>query len=496
MSVQGLSAEVTADASDYLATIEIAQEQTEDFGDEATRVSRKMQLLQSRVDEAGDEMTEMAGKATVAGTALNSLNIPSEITGSSLLNLSTTLTGSLVPGLLAGTAAAAALSAAIVSVGAAVASLAGTFGLLLGAGFVTRMESLKETFKDVIPQIKAALAPLGQVFGPLLQTAIQSLPQLTRNIVQAIGGVSEFRRTLSQLGQQLFRILPSLVAGMVDFARVALPAMREFLSIIGDGSGFAFIQRIFQRIGDDVGRIARATASLLPPFLKLGGILIELLAPATATFLTTLSKSAQILTVLASALRPLFPLITGLSTIIGELFEKTLDGVLNSLKGIVNLLQGDIPAAMQNFRDVIKKSAIPIGKLLIQALAAVGRGVINLVQSLTETLVNGIITTINKHVLPAVNSLIARINQLPAMNLQFATSLSTVDIAGQQAARRRSEARRGNPSARGGLPPIEVRADTGVVEDVAFAAGEEGGQRAVRGATRRKRRQRQRSDRR
>jgi hypothetical protein len=498
MALEGLTAEVVADATDYIATMDRVIEKTDALQDEATNVSLAMAVLEGRMDEVSQESRELAASSLLASRSLSGLSASSGRASFSLTGLSTSLTGSVIPGLLGGTAAAAALSAAVVSVGGAVASLAGTFGLLLGAGIVTQMEKLKQSFEDVIPRIKEALRPLGRVFGPLLQEAIQSLPQLTRNIVQAIGGVSEFRGALAQLGRQLFEVIPSLVGGMVEFARVALPAMREFLSIIGDGSGFAFIQRIFQRISDDVTRLVSATARLIPPFLKLGGVLVELLAPAATSLINILGKSAKILAVLANALRPLFPLITGVSRLFGSVFGKVLDGVLHGLTAMVALLRGDIPAAMKNFRKVMTESAIPIGELFLKALAGLGQAVINLGQWAAEGMTNAIIGAINNRIIPAINSLVARFNAQTPFQAGLVEKIPKADFTSEvgQARMRRSQARRGNPSAREGLPPIEVRGDTGVVEDVAFAAGEEGGQRAVRGATRRKRRQRQRSDRR
>jgi len=465
MAVQGLSAELSVDASDYIAGLEVAEQQTEELGDEAARVSRQMTLMQGRVDEAGDEMTELAGKSTVAGVALNGLSSSASRSSLSLSGLLASTVG--VTGAL-GTLTAVALgaSAAVAAVGAAVISLAGIGGLLIGAGLVTSFERLKTVASDVATEIKRALAPLGRTIGPLLVDALRAIPTLIRRIVNSIGGVQQFKNALQDLGAIAMQTIPPLVGAMADFARAVLPALRRVTAFIG-GSGasaFRMLQGTFTRIADEVGRLLGAIIGLLPTLIRFGATIVETFGPALTLTVTLLDGFLEGVNALVSLIpSQLIPVIKVLGAVlIGTLVAASLTPASLAIAGVV-LAIGALVKVFKTLQPQLAKIAKKL-QPVIETLRLVGQFAMFAAQAIAQ--------------LAAVSGLGG-----PGARVQAAamaaggSSLPTADATAGTGLRRRrrNEAQRGNPGARdgGGLPPIEVQGDTGVVKDVAWQSADD-----------------------
>jgi hypothetical protein len=423
MAFEGLTAHITAEAADYNATVERAKDRTEELGDRADRVSLQMQVMQGRLDEAAEESRDLAASSTAASGGLLAMATTSSRTNFSLLALSASLTGSVLPAIGLVTGAVLALTSALAATAAAVLSVLGAFGLFIGAGVVTHLEELKQAFQDVAPRIKSALRPLGDVFGPLLEDAIRALPELTRRIVDAVGGVQQFESALRGFGRVLMQTIPPLVGAVANFARAVLPAFRRVTSYLnGSGSAvFNQLRRTFMSISDELGMFLGAVVRALPPLLKLGG---------------TLAKG-------------LLPILALLAEVIGFV-AKGINGWITIFGMVAQVLKG------------------PFGQAI--------RAVTNPIQTLQSL----IVTTAN-----AVIRLINLLNELPGVSFQDMDTISTGGVssavAGARGAQTRSrstrrpasnlrasERRRLSEQNGGELPPIEIKGDTAVIEEAGF----------------------------
>jgi phage-related minor tail protein len=472
MSVQGLSAEITADASDFISSLEVAQESAEDLGDEATRVATKMQLLQGRIDEAGEESRELAGEATVAGLALNSLSGSS---GRASLSLSSLLTSTVgVTGALSVmTATATAAAAAVASVGAAVISLAGIGGLLLGAGLLTNLERIKSVASDVAEQVTRALAPLGRTIGPLIVDALRAIPTLIRRIVNSIGGVQQFAAALRDLGAIAMQTIPPLVGAMADFARAVLPALRRVASFIGGRGSNAFrtLERSFMRMSTALGMIAVSVIDLLPTLIKFGTTLVQLFGPTLSVVVSLLDGFLEAVNGLASVIPSrLMPVLGALiSLIVGGLIAASLTPATIAIAGVV-VAVGALSKAWQALGKEIRSG--------ITGWMLKGLSLLSDIANLAYKAAAGLAT------LAAIAGMGGPMAQLKS-GLKLARGLSvtegglsglkTADPTAGTGGRRRNEARRGNPSARegSGLPPIEIVGNTEAIEGAGYRGADQ-----------------------
>lgn len=424
MAFEGLSAQISAEAIDYNTTIERAKERTEELAQESDRVSLSMQVMQGRIDESADESRDLAASALAASGGLTSLATSGTQASLSMTSLSIALTGSVAPALGAAAVAALALVAVIATLGAAVLSLVGTFGLLLGAGVVTHLEDLKEAFQDVIPRIKDALRPLGRVFGPLLEQAIRAIPELVRRIVSAVGGVQQFRTALEDLGALAMEAIPPLVGAMTEMARTVMPTLRRIISFI-KGEGRSILdqfQQTWVRISDELVAFAKAIIRLLPHLIQLGGILAEGTLPLLTAFINGVTL-----------------LIRGINWLIltGEAFVAWLNSGFN--------------AAIEATLNLFDQFAASI-KIMV---------------NLVIRLYNAFVQLAN--VIPGVNMGKAELMDVDA-GMGVSKSARTQSTRRPRTELRASTRRRRSEDE---LPPIEVKGDTGVVEDVAWRTADQ-----------------------
>jgi len=236
------------------------------------------------VEEAGDSATHAAGSFTLLSGALSGTATSFVAVGATSVQAAAGLT-------LVASAMAAATAIGL-GLAAVVGSIFGAFGLLLGAGLVTHMEEIQRTLGRTIPQIKAALEPLGEVFGPLLIDGIQHLDELTENIVSAVGGTAVFADTLRRFGRFALTALPTIVGFMFDIARLALPALLDGLEFLRENGPAAFgvIKEGLKDVGPELIEFGKAVAKIAPELAKVGFAIAKHILPPLTALVNTLGE--------------------------------------------------------------------------------------------------------------------------------------------------------------------------------------------------------------
>lgn len=354
------------------AQTESAQDDLEALRDDAVELSVAFQSTAAGADRAEDEIEEAGDAASrsaaqFAGTSgsLFGLGISASTAAAALVGLS---------------AAFAAVATAAVGLLGIVAALGGAFGLLAVAGIIGNMRALKQTFAEVVPEIKAALAPLAEVLGPLLIDAVEALPALVENIVAAVGGTEQFAETAELLGETLFRLIPMVVGAMFDLARAVLPAVNAALRGLEESgrSAFGFIGAIMSDLLPHLKALGVAIAAFLPEFIKFGRTIATVVLPALTALLTAVTPILRLFNTLPAPIKQLTIALIGLSTILG----------VN-----VPLAAGQAVGALQAVGVAAYSALGPFGLLMGAAVALAAAFSVNFlgIRSVVKTVMNAIL---------------------------------------------------------------------------------------------------------
>jgi hypothetical protein len=311
-----------------------------------------LQILQNRADEAGDEIGQAGRRAGTTSGLFSTLSFTSGGLSSSFVSLGTTA-GIATVGITALTAGATALASTLFPLAAVlgtvvggVFSLVAAFGAVVGTGIlafgeqrgeqnrerleqineqISRLEELKTTeegltesqaerldtlkeekdelsdltgimgglkdvMSDVVEEIKPIITEFGEQFIPLVEDAIDALPDLIRNIFAAMGGMEEFVGALRNLGRIAFNTIPSLVGMLFDLARRALPVFLDHVRWLRNNGGDIFrgMLRVTQRLAPFFMDLINAFIEATPEITKLGSVVLEKLIPAFVGFIETI----------------------------------------------------------------------------------------------------------------------------------------------------------------------------------------------------------------
>lgn len=161
------------------------------------------------------------------------------------------------------------------------------------------MGGLSSAMADLREELLPIIRDFGERFIPLIEDAINAIPQLVQNIFDAMDGIGRFQLALRRFGQTAFRVIPQITAGMMDLAQRALPVMVDFLQWILTNGG-----RIFNGMLQTTQDLAPVFMNFIDSFInatpqinELGSNILEVVVPAFASLLDIvndiLSSSAE-----------------------------------------------------------------------------------------------------------------------------------------------------------------------------------------------------------
>jgi hypothetical protein len=288
----GIDIRVTASTGDAEDGISDVENDLSDLGGEAIQTAALLGALAAQTDETSDEMNELDRATSRATRSTTALSVATGIGGltTSVTTMGSAIVTVAVPALVGMTAIMTSLLATASALAAVVGSVVGAFTLLLGAGAVTHIQELKTAFGDAVSEIKALLQPLGEVFGPVLVQAVQALPQLVSNVLDAIGPVQQFRDVLVDFGNLAMQVIPAVAGVMFDLARAALPALRQvvqFLTQNGPGA-FDAIMSTAQDLRPALMDLIDAIVGIAPTLLSVGTAIATIVIPLVADLVSAL----------------------------------------------------------------------------------------------------------------------------------------------------------------------------------------------------------------
>lgn len=337
VAAEGLDA-ASDEMSGATRTAMILQAALDEVGDEAVGAGIKAQFLQDALDEVGDQATQAAVQSQAASGAFTSLSVSSQGASLSVGSLSTAFTLSLIPAVLTAATVLAPLIVTIGALAAGAAALAGAFGLIIGSGILAfgeekasqnreelsqterlidqyetmqetgqaltaqqqdRLRQLRQKKKEledqttatgalagVVGDLKDELTPLivdfGREFIPLIREAVDAIPDVVEEMLNAVGGTDQFKEALRDFGAIAAEALPALVGLMFDLARAALPVLRDLVSFL-QGNGDAALQDMkasVQELWPELMNMLDALIEMAPVLLEFGTNVGEVLIPA------------------------------------------------------------------------------------------------------------------------------------------------------------------------------------------------------------------------
>lgn len=386
------------------------------LADEAKDAIIPTALLQSRIDELGDEETETSLRTGMLSSAFGSLSLSSSGASMSVGFLSSSLIGltAVIGGALA---VAAPLAVTLGAVAAGAGALGLAFGTIIGSGIVAWGKGFQKAIKRVGKQIKVLVADFGQQFVPLLKDAVNALPGLVKNILKAIGPLDAFKKELRRLGGIALKVIPQLVGGIFDLARTALPIFRKFIGFLSKNGTptFNLLQKVVARTWPHFKQLIGAVGSVLPPFLRFGTTLAEIVVPALSALIAGLGPVFKTLNKVAVAVRDAIPGFVRLGKKVGT---KTV----NEFRKLKTFTTGTLlPSLKASFNQILKNARSnlnPLGKELKKTKVAFrNQFVLPARNAKTEFSKNlGQIKTEGKQTFATLRSIISRVSKVFQQN--------------------------------------------------------------------------------
>lgn len=151
------------------------------------------------------------------------------------------------------------------------------------------MGGLKDAFADLKEEITPIITDFGKQFIPLIEDAVDALPTLIDDIINASEAAGGFVDPLRRLGRIAFNVIPEMTFLMLEFAQLALPVFEDFIDFLRNNAGRALsgMLRITRELAPEFMNLFRAIISSLPEVAKLGTLILDRLIPAFTGFIQT-----------------------------------------------------------------------------------------------------------------------------------------------------------------------------------------------------------------
>jgi phage-related protein len=257
----------------------------------------------------------------------------------------------------------------------------------------------------LIDALKAGLQPVIAALGPVLVSAGQAVTQLLMALSPLLPVIGLL---ISKIGPVLVPILNTL---SLEFQKAA-PLIAQFATMLGSFLG-PILDQIPTLIQPFLDAFTQMITLLFPVALQLLQELQPSLAQLTQSFVDIATALAPVLTQLADlavkALQPLLPLIPPIIGLVGqlagilagELARQIETIVVPALRGLSQLLNGDVDGAIHSFRDVavgvaeeVVRQFITLPYKITVAFAGLGAKLFDIGTDLIGSLVKGIISKI------------------------------------------------------------------------------------------------------
>lgn len=383
-----LSISISADTASFQAGAERVESQLGDLSSESLQTAAALEILSNRADDAGDNISQAGRRATVTSGQFSALSGATSAANTSFLGISATTWGSLIPAVVALTAALSPLIAAMggfVAIGASIAGIGilGTIGAI-----ATNTERLKDGFTDLVSTFQDAFAPAIEMATVVLEIFMEDLAAVASELAPTSDQLEHLGGIFASLSREVTQLLPGLLELAVTLTREFLPPLVEFVDDIGpqlpdiiDGFVDSFRNMIpgFREMVEILGEF-------LPQFNEFGATVLTVLGPALGVLFRGATRALRavnnlsdsfstliaggslvlpILSVLASSLGgPITLAVVGLAAAVAGLaraFQTNFAGIRDFVTGLWNQIKRVFPAARQAINAFI--SGVDIASL-------------------------------------------------------------------------------------------------------------------------------------
>jgi len=380
--------------------------QTVDFTRGINRAQESLQDLRRTANSTSAALTGLAGAATSSSVGLRAVGIAT--------------VGSAIPALAALATTIAPLVASFTALAGAATALAGAFGLVVGSGLIAFGEQRAEQNKERLEQINAQIdqlealeeqegslteqqkeelttlkerrdtlqeqttitggltsatvdlreeiAPLvvefGSVFIPLIEDAIDALPALVENTLDAVGGLQTFVEALRDFGQFAFEVIPEVTAFFAELARNSVDDLRnltDFITNTATGT-VAELRMTVDRLESSFADFGSAVIRLLPSLNRVGIVVTNAILPTLTRGAELLNRVSMRFLQLESGIRK----ATAQAAVFAPVFTAIL-GLLLSITGPIGLVAGALGSLaiawrtnFLNIRELLGSSLRPL----------------------------------------------------------------------------------------------------------------------------------------
>lgn len=144
------------------------------------------------------------------------------------------------------------------------------------------MGGLQSVMEDLRKELEPIVTEFGEAFVPLIEEAVDLLPNLVDNILEAVGGLERFAEVLGNLGSEAFEILPQIAGVISDLAYRALPPFLDALSWLQQNGARIFngMLRVTSRLAPVMMDLLRAFGNAVPELTALGTAILQKVIPA------------------------------------------------------------------------------------------------------------------------------------------------------------------------------------------------------------------------
>jgi len=328
-----LSINISADTADFRAGAEGVESSLDDISSEALQTAASLQILQGRTDEAGDEMTQLSAKSGVASAGLSTLSNAAFGTQVAFLGLSVATTASLIPALVALSTALLPIVSAFGGI-LAIGLSTGLIGIAGAIGAVaTDTEFLKQQALGVAETLRTEFAPAIDLATAVIDILLGEFEDIIPALVPATGTLQELAGNFANFGEAIINALP-------PFVELAVTLANEFLPVLTD-----LAQDVLPEVPGLIESFVEDLERLAPSLLTASTLLFDLLGAATEFGFTVLSVLGPALSTLTRGLTNVFRMVNNAADGVGKLIAA---GSLAApiVIGLASLLGGPLTAGL------------------------------------------------------------------------------------------------------------------------------------------------------
>lgn len=349
------------------------------------------------IDEMGDEAEESDRQVGRLSRSFSALSVGTEGVSARVGTFGRGLK-SIIPILGTLAVVAGGLTLAIAPLAIGMAAIGAAIGLIVGSGIIAWGEGFQKAMKKAQKEIMPMIKTFGKQFIPFLKETIGLLPDLVKNLLNAVGPMDPFVNALRQVRDVAFEVLPKMIGWFFDLGRQVLPVVLNLSKVLLKNL-FPAIKGIVN-VGQDIAGFIGRMVSRFRSASSEGTTLrkkFDQLVTAGKRFWKNLQPVINALKPLARQLIRLAPVIAQVALDVGRFALNLGSKLLPYLIPLINMVTR-IAKWFNSLSYGIKRAVLIFGGLLaiIGPIISIGTTLLGLITSIVSilTTIYGVIGTV------------------------------------------------------------------------------------------------------